>query len=903
MIKRGIVSAFAIILVLAPLMQLANPIPVAVAQSSTDPWTIPINLSQSGSTIEPSMVMDSKGVIHAIWYDLDDEYIYTRLENNEWRKPIKANFPFERGNAVRLLSDSRGFITAFWINKDKDLSYSYIPASVFGQGSAWSRIQTLGEGVEAFDVTMDSKGSFHVAYVRSEEADNIPAGIYYRSAKNSGSQWSNSVLLDESRYYRSVDPRTAHVEIITTQLEENEVIYLAWDNRSVKQIYLAKSTDGGKQWDEPALIDGPTVNSPNEDPFHIIAYPYGKNLLLIWSNGLQSGFDCTQYSQLSSDMGATWLDRQVMLEKLVGCPQDSRFFALDDGALLMTTVQDQVLFLAWNGTSWSDPQNQSPISSFSDPTTFKTVLFRCVQPVLAGRQLYVLGCDQETGGGGDVWFTSRSLDPLADWYEQAKVWSESVPITTEQSNITSPEIVCDPDSHKHVFWSQTIGGQRGGLDRAIYYAKLDENGWTQPIRLLATPDNRAVQPFVANDDSGRLISVWSSDESGSVYFSVASAATAQNAFNWSNPVLLPAIQPAASSPQAWIDKSGKIFVVYAITLNEDRGIYLTRSDDGGKTWTSPKRLFDAVAYKWYLVDHPNLTQTSDGVFHLVFLRYSLPGGIGAIALYYARSDDEGETWSQPQPVIEDPLEWGRILATDERTVHRFWVGIGKNSGIWHEFSIDSGQTWSLPDNLSKIGETIGPTEIISDKQGRLHLFQAVADSSGTYSIKYDLWNGARWSVLDTFDLENKDAGQITSLGACIDSKDQLYLVYSLIRADKSTGIIQESINSISRPSPATPVEAPTSMQFFNPTNTLTPTIETTATGVITAGTTLSEPVIIEPTPTAIVLPKEGGGAQTNTSILDQPWVGLVLGLVLALFIVIAAFVLILRRRRQHDYYG
>ena len=901
MTKRGIVSALAIIFALSPLMQVAFPIPVAFAQSSADPWTIPLNLSQSGSTIEPAMVMDAKGVIHAIWFDLDDEYMYTRLEDNEWRKPIKANFPFERGNPLRLLADTRGYIGAFWINNDKELSYSYLPAIVFGQGSAWSRLQILAEGVEAFDVSMDAEGSFHLAYLRSVEADKIPAGIYYRRAANSGAPWSNSVLLNESRYYRSVDARTAHVEVKTTQVDENEIVYVTWDNRAVKQIYLATSTDGGKQWGDPALIDGPSVNSPNEDPFHIIAYPYSKNLMLIWSNGLQSGFDCTQYSQLSTDMGATWNERQVILDNLVGCPQDSRFFTLDDGALLMTTVQDQVFFLAWNGTSWSDPQNQTPLSSFNDPTTFKTVLFRCLQPILADRQLYILGCDEETGG--DIWFTSRSLDPIADWYEQAKVWSAPVAIATEQSNITSPEIVCDPDSHKHIFWSQTIGGQRGGLDKAIYYAKLDENGSTDPIRLLTTPENRAVQPFVTIDDSGRLVSVWSSDETGSVYSSVASAGTAQNAFNWSSPVLLPAVQPAASSPQAWVDKSGSIFVVYAITLNEDRGIYLTRSDDGGKTWSNPKRLFNAVAYKWYMVDQPKLVQTSDGIFHLTFLRYSIPGGIGAIALYYARSEDSGETWSQPQPVIDDPLVWGMILATEGRTVHRFWAGIGKNSGIWHEFSIDSGLTWSLPDNLSKIGENIGPTMIISDKQSRVHMFQAVEDGTGTYSIKYGIWNGARWSVLDTYDLENKDAGQITSLGACIDSKDQLYLIYSLIQKDKSTGELHESINSIYRPLPSTPVELPTSIQFFTSTSTLTPTLETTATGVITAGTMLSEPVTIEPTPTVVIPSGIGGGAQANTSLLDQPWVGLVLGLVLALIIVIGAFVFVLWRRRQHDYYG
>jgi len=99
------------------------------------------------------------------------------------------------------------------------------------------------------------------------------------------------------------------------------------------------------------------------------------------------------------------------------------------------------------------------------------------------------------------------------------------------------------------------------------------------------------------------------------------------------------------------------------------------------------------------------------------------------------------------------------------------------------------------------------------------------------------------------------------------------------------------------------VELPSTIQFFNSTNALTPTLETTTTEVLTTGKTLSEPVSIEPTPTVIIPPAGGGGAQSNTSFLDQPWVGLALGLGLALIIVISAFVAIVLRRRRHDFYG
>src|SRR5512139_113771 len=45
------------------------------AQSNED-WTDPLNLSNSGSSVSPSVVVDSKGTIHAFWLDEFNGYQY-----------------------------------------------------------------------------------------------------------------------------------------------------------------------------------------------------------------------------------------------------------------------------------------------------------------------------------------------------------------------------------------------------------------------------------------------------------------------------------------------------------------------------------------------------------------------------------------------------------------------------------------------------------------------------------------------------------------------------------------------------------------------------------------------------------------------------------------------------------
>ena len=69
-------------------------VPNGLTQSELG-WTNPINLSNSGASTNPLIVVDTVGVIHVIWVDEFDGYKYTESANGvDWTTPVTTQFPF-----------------------------------------------------------------------------------------------------------------------------------------------------------------------------------------------------------------------------------------------------------------------------------------------------------------------------------------------------------------------------------------------------------------------------------------------------------------------------------------------------------------------------------------------------------------------------------------------------------------------------------------------------------------------------------------------------------------------------------------------------------------------------------------------------------------------------------------
>ena len=352
----------------------------ALAQSKEDSWSEPLNLSHSGIAKDPSFVVDSDGVAHVVWRDDLANYIYTQFDGNQWSAPkttdldLLFNIPIAgqaeadpsqseiyTGPNPLLIAGPGPYIFAFWISPQGILFTSRVKNTNFADLNAWETRRIITLEATSFAAAIDSRGGLHLAYVRRVEDTLNPAGIYYTRSKSNGSNWTEPVLLYESPYFRRLGEGEANLSLAAAETKDALHVYLAWDNRPRKQVFLAQSLDGGGSWEQPVLIAGPESNSGSAAPFNIQVRTNQNSVVLVWQNGRATNGllpACSQIYQSSHDAGTTWSDPQLVVEDLVGCAQPNEFVAPSPnsaGSLLyfLIETQGQVLLTAWNGSQWS----------------------------------------------------------------------------------------------------------------------------------------------------------------------------------------------------------------------------------------------------------------------------------------------------------------------------------------------------------------------------------------------------------------------------------------------------------------------------------------------------------------------------------------------------------------------
>lgn len=888
---RSSLTRLALLLVLAwVLVQgsagpwLSSGLQTAAAQTSGENWTIPVNLSHSGSAQNPLFIISPEGEFHIVWSDDFAGYMYTRGDGIEWSDPKVVSLPFGT-YTPHLISDPSGLVHAFWLDEQNNLLYSRVAAENFGITNAWQRGLRLAGSVVDVDVSVDATGRIHLGFIQIADIGNNPAGVYYLKSSQARTGWSAPVLLYESPYFRSLTQEVANVKISTDITEEEEKIFVAWDNPSRERVFNIRSIDGGETWDEPVEVDAPIEGTIAGGPANIIVNAFQDKVILIWQTD-RSGDNCTQYYQWSVDGGDTWGPRQRMLQDLRGCPQDNQLLVGEDGTIfLLTNLFRQLYLLAWDGERWSNPQSQATLTRFVDPETFKPVDFGCRQATLVGGStLFVVGCD--TGSGRDIWYTSRQLENVSTWFSQAPVWEPPILLTQSQMNILDPALVTDVNQRVHLFWSQADSSLPDSPGKLIYYTRLEAGEWSTPLPVLSIQENIARQPAAAVDPQGNLLVVWSGGPAGGIYFSRAIAARAVIAAAWSEPQLLPSPQLVGTSPDILVDHQGRIYVIYAIPLNEQRGIYMTLSEDGGQTWSEPWSVFDADRAGWAMIDRPQLTLGSNGQLHLLWTQYSLPGSTGPLALYYARSDDEGFRWSQAELVTENPVVWSQIISVNEKTVHRVWQEISNNrTTLWHEWSLDGGITWERISPASIFGDTVGEPALAGDRAGRLHLSQIVSRGANNFILQTWLWDGSNWHADQSLDLSGLISAGLGSMVSTVSTDDNIGIAFASKLVNSASGLQENSIFFTSRLLEMPAIE-PGSL----------PAVAPTPVPPVVTATLPPQPT---PTPTLFVSgtgdAPGGGGLSPDPGGPGNAWLGSIVGPIAAGLIVLLVLIFGLRR--------
>ncbi len=241
---------------------------------------------------------------------------------------------------------------------------------------------------------------------------------------------------------------------------------------------------------------------------------------------------------------------------------------------------------------------------------------------------------------------NRQITDISGWFPQDVVWDPLVTIASPSNDLISLSMVADSESRVHVLWSQTRNPDTTVPDSALYYFRQEEKKlWSQPVAVVNSSNESVDEPTIALSPDGELLAAWQMSP-GQIFFSQVAANLAVASANWSDPKQLSSSSQIANSPDLLVDQEAKIFVAYAVPANEGRGIYLTYSEDHGRTWSKPALIFDAAAAGWEMVDQPQLAITDNGTIHIIWKRFTLESGSPVSkSLLYASSKDGGNNWS------------------------------------------------------------------------------------------------------------------------------------------------------------------------------------------------------------------------------------------------------------------
>ena len=765
---------------------LLGSVPKGQAQTVQE-WSDPVNLSMSGAASNPSMVVDGNGYLHTIWFDKFDGYKYTQSADGiTWTPPVTVKYPFSpTAPAPVMLNDAKGMIHIFWLDDKNKLSYAQTLPEGLDSPASWRVKASLDTTVYDFDAGVDLNGVVHVVYLKNPTPNPSPvnpgtanpgtanrgaAGVFYKGSLNGGVTWSPETLLYESPYFRSLTTENAHIRMAVSDKAEENRVYVVWDDRPQKRIFIATSADGGLNWEPVKEMISPQANLGFRTPYNADIDVLGDKVLATWFVG-DAKVSCTPYSWSSSDGGETWGAQVPILPDLSQCPEKSDFISLDPKySVDLFTVQGDLSLSVWNGTEWSETEVQTGPSSMINPATFELISLGCERVAPYNMHLMVVGCDQ--GVGGDVWFIERQLELLDYLFPSPTAWNGDADIITAPRTLSSLSSVADGNGNVHAVWVQSPSSPEDVFTPVIQYARWNGTEWTKPLPIFTNLNGAPHSLFLQVDNQQRLLLSWVDSKTGELKFSWANSERAAIPVEWIQPVVLSASSLLINSPDILVDAANRIVIAYAVTLNEGRGIYLIQSTDQGKTWSQPIKVFDAVAEAWEMVDQPKLAVTQDGTLHVLFTKYALPGEPQSEGLSYSQSVDGGMTWTPAEVVSEQPVQWSELIAY-QGVLHRLWQEQNKLvARTNHQVSTDGGKTWSAVNKIPSSADLNSEPDVSVDGTGNLHFVQIAGKDSQVFEEW--VWDQDHWQSFETRKVSKLVQSSPPIVESDVTSNGQLY---------------------------------------------------------------------------------------------------------------------------------
>jgi len=740
----------------------------SLGQEPASPWSPPSNLSQSGSASQPAIVLGQQGTAQAFWWDRFDGLMTAYMDGTSWQPAANAGLmvpdprpttaadaeaeptPLPIAVMPQLIGDSQGTVHAFWLVERGGFAAaepdpvpadpSVAHATMRVGDTSWSESRLVAEGVLLWQAFADPAGGMHLAYIRSQHTSEEPAGLYYARLGEDGLQWEAPRLVQPSIYARLLDTDRAHLAGVANGAG---AIILAWRDPRLGQATYLCSDDGGETWN--------ATTAPLEHATEPrLAYLGTGRTLAIWQVGL-SDTQVSYYQQVSDDAGRTWTEPTWVPREAAryGTPA-TRQAGWEGDVWLVSGEGGPYLSLArWREIpdaatgEWSLANTVAV--NVQDAEIERTISLEELQIAASDHWLTLIGLGQD----GEVWAMHRETGAIAWAFSSDTPWTDPTAMWEGDTGATLPAMVADLSGKVHTWWIAPSDTSRSGV--ALWYAQREGDGWATATAVLAL-EEQAEHPVAAVTE-GRIHLLWTVGRIGALSHSSVFQDRAVTASEWSTVrrLPLPAGAGGASAPSLLADGQGGLHAIYAVPLNESRGIYYVRSADGGASWSAPSPVVNAADAGWPSVDAPHLAIGADGTLYATWVRVPLASGIGE-GVYLAQSNDGGATWSAPLTVTEGPCSNPQLALSGAGSVHVFWVDEAVPR-VWScRHSIDGGAIWSLVESVPGMSDLRGSPDLAADGSGPVHLMAISVEQAGEWLVRHATWDPstAAWAEVGGF---------------------------------------------------------------------------------------------------------------------------------------------------------
>jgi len=303
-------------------------------------------------------------------------------------------------------------------------------------------------------------------------------------------------------------------------------------------------------------------------------------------------------------------------------------------------------------------------------------------------------------------------------FDGGNSWSQDIRLTNDP-NLSMQPSISGFGSNIHLVWLDTRDG-----NWEIYYKNSSDGGnsWLIDKRLTNNP-SYSYSPCISVSSSNIHV-IWVDERDGNeeIYYKKSN----DGGNTWSNDFRLTNNPNTSTNPSIWSDGSN-IHVVWQDNRDGNWEIYYKRSNDGGNTWSNDFRLTSNPSSSLY----PSIYGFSSNI-HIVWV----DDRDGNYEIYYKRSNDGGNTWSNDLRLTNNPQEsFYPSIFVSRSNVHVTWTDSRDgNREIYYKNSIDGGNTWGQDIRLTN-NSNVSQNSFLFASGTKVHLIWT-DDRDGNWEIYY-----------------------------------------------------------------------------------------------------------------------------------------------------------------------